>query len=957
MLRSKRLSWLIWWLLGVCQVMGATIAPTNAVDSSLNTSVAQYIQIGKGQFQELLQANARNDQRGESYKNHYVIDFAQGGQAIADFYDRTEAQNFKLTQSIINQIEADLNKLNQSLTAKGRIYVGVNLLFNNISQTQEAELFDAVKQNLQHKKLEQGATNVATKFSEIQSYIINQITTNAAGDKYVIVSYGRYGQTQPVFDKDTSPGQTPIKPTTVYKGIWAHQGFGGISYNTPSFGTTLKAVFDKIKNEQVATKIKEFTQAIANELLGVKTPTTPFTPKDGTYLQQLLTLTKPSIENQTSENGYTLRVIVTKASTSNEERLNLQNIIDHPADKDIILWIDYTSNKYDFYYGRGVPKEKVDNPLEDLVDDIVTYKQANFNPLAALLDGIATLVGELTIPPKFYNPALSNYNPILADLYELGSKGPKQPNTFIIDQVIQGATLDSPTYTKPRVEFAFYCGVYNGVIAQLQSIPAIAANLSRLQANFQDYVLVLIQDEGERVAFWNSINSLPQRSKQFINAFPDKASQLGSGLWTQIINAHSGNICVVSEQIGEDVVFAVTIAIAIAKTGTLASINQFLEAVDVSTYIFKPVGLATKYLWKVGSKTAQGIFKIGNSFARVVVRNGKLFLQVTRKTGEVFSDIDWSLVRILEVETTTGQRLVYGVYSPLQESAADAVRKIKEIVKDEQGRIPENNGFQLAVVEDVSGSERLAVITKIPILNDLPKLAQESLERLTPTSLKKLLDRLASNVELLEVIKQKPELTRLWTAHKTPPFTATEMAEAENIFAGLSEELSDEARNLAIELGEESGKKARMLEIFGLGRNFEDIAINAFKTKSGITNNLQIVRQVTLEVDGIAIRVDFLGLDNQGIYHIGESKFSTLDKNWATDWLSACTPNQTIVLPKIQTGNVTEYIVKATDTQKLADLSQIGLANNSKINFANTTFNIFGSQANQQTVKTIVTLK
>ena len=123
-----------------------------------------------------------------------------------------------------------------------------------------------------------------------------------------------------------------------------------------------------------------------------------------------------------------------------------------------------------------------------------------------------------------------------------------------------------------------------------------------------------------------------------------------------------------------------------------------------------------------------------------------------------------------------------------------------------------------------------------------------------------------------------------------------------------------------------------------------------------------VVTQVTLEVDGVAIRVDYLGYNSTTrVYHLGETKFSTLDKNWDADWLSAATDNQSIVLPKVRDKTVIKYVVKATDSQKLADLAEIGLVDSSgkliNIQFNNSNFNIFGSQANQQVVKTVVTLK
>ena len=103
-------------------------------------------------------------------------------------------------------------------------------------------------------------------------------------------------------------------------------------------------------------------------------------------------------------------------------------------------------------------------------------------------------------------------------------------------------------------------------------------------------------------------------------------------------------------------------------------------------------------------------------------------------------------------------------------------------------------------------------------------------------------------------------------------------------------------------------------------------------------------------------RIDFLGFKN-GKYYLEEAKFTTKSKEWATDWLSASTENQKIVFQAFQNGNVNSIVVKATDSDKLTKLSQIGLGNNSTINFTNTKLDIIGSNANQQTVKSVISLK
>jgi hypothetical protein len=133
-------------------------------------------------------------------------------------------------------------------------------------------------------------------------------------------------------------------------------------------------------------------------------------------------------------------------------------------------------------------------------------------------------------------------------------------------------------------------------------------------------------------------------------------------------------------------------------------------------------------------------------------------------------------------------------------------------------------------------------------------------------------------------------------------------------------------------------------------------ALTSFISTNGIAFN-KVVQQVTLEVNGIKIRIDYLGVDGAGKFHLGDAKFSTKPKNWISDWLNSATDNQTVVFPLFQNGGVNNIVVKATDPAKIADLVKIGLGNNSTISFSNTTLKIFGSEANQQAVKSVVTIK
>jgi hypothetical protein len=108
-------------------------------------------------------------------------------------------------------------------------------------------------------------------------------------------------------------------------------------------------------------------------------------------------------------------------------------------------------------------------------------------------------------------------------------------------------------------------------------------------------------------------------------------------------------------------------------------------------------------------------------------------------------------------------------------------------------------------------------------------------------------------------------------------------------------------------------------KLFESGASFDE-----FKQIHGLTNT-QTVAQVTLEINGIKVRFDFIGKDpNTNKFYFGEAKFSTKDKNWDNDWLNSSSKNQQKVFPLFQSNNsITSIVVKATDSKKIQDLKNI----------------------------------
>ena len=146
-----------------------------------------------------------------------------------------------------------------------------------------------------------------------------------------------------------------------------------------------------------------------------------------------------------------------------------------------------------------------------------------------------------------------------------------------------------------------------------------------------------------------------------------------------------------------------------------------------------------------------------------------------------------------------------------------------------------------------------------------------------------------------------------------------------------------------------------------LAEDFDiDIVNSAFRSEFGDAN---VVRQVTLEVtskSGVkkTIRIDNLALDDiSGNYILGDAKFTTKTKDWNADWLYSCTDNQKDVFKWFENNDVQDIVVKATDSKKIDALDNISLKPDSKIDFNSTNLRLYGSDANQQSVKTIVNIK
>ncbi|MFZ1788720.1 MAG: ORF6N domain-containing protein [Saprospiraceae bacterium] len=92
-------------------------------------------------------------------------------------------------------------------------------------------------------------------------------------------------------------------------------------------------------------------------------------------------------------------------------------------------------------------------------------------------------------------------------------------------------------------------------------------------------------------------------------------------------------------------------------------------------------------------------------------------------------------------------------------------------------------------------------------------------------------------------------------------------------------------------------------------------------TEQGVAQLSSVLNSGRAIQVNIQIRIDYLGKDINGKFHLGDAKFTTKDKNWNSDWLDPSSVNQNSVFPLFQSGGVNSIVVKATDSDKLIQLA------------------------------------
>ena len=359
--------------------------------------------------------------------------------------------------------------------------------------------------------------------------------------------------------------------------------------------------------------------------------------------------------------GILCKIYFVDANTPTEKRNEIIDYLNSIKGKEIGLLIDFKDAAKPViktFLGDGIEGKgtsQMNKYLQALIDVLPEFDgtYTPFNPLTAMLDGLAGAIGELKIPVRFYNPDEKDYNPIPGQVYSLitFSIVKDKLNNFISNNHSYVAK-----YSESRCGFAFTCGIWNGLVTAVGGVPEGASMVIKLITNEDD----------QAVKLWDGLSKLSW------STIGDMAGEQ----W----NKYSANPCMASYATGEVGFIVISCFYGAGEAKGISSFLQTLDRLDAVGAIMGKFAKITSPLIKVGV----------NKFGKFVVTPlARLEPTVSKKLRDVLKD---NFKRILKRSdqisislhaTDQGKFLVDGIeYSPeeLGELLTKKLSNKKEII-------------------------------------------------------------------------------------------------------------------------------------------------------------------------------------------------------------------------------------------------------------------------------------
>ena len=404
-----------------------------------------------------------------------------------------------------------------------------------------------------------------------------------------------------------------------------------------------------------------------------------------------------SLNVTSGETGIKGKVFITNASDQQkiEKVKSILKDLEKSSKKEIYLWANYVDEKQftiDFTVGGGVENR------ENIIKNRAIFKKipsisdlpwggGKLNPMSAIFDGLAHLISYLEIPPKFYDPTVEEYNPILYEADKVISQF--TPSDIIAKEVIKKSGIKTEKNVTPEhLTFAFKVGLWNGLVDTVKSIPELAS--------LQHKGMQFLYDGDFRKELIDKFDEWIEKC----NKYNDSDTYVGCAwdmLWEHIKQAHTtGSSPKIAQQYGKSTFDLITIPLGMVKAGKLGKINKIMDLLDPISNTMKIAGKTVKVTFNTTRRTFKYVINTaGKNFKRYELRfkidgntlycgipNGKISIIDKLKQANIEKlPVDENGIRIADID---GEAIPIGNKNALEKIEGNGAPNATNITKNKQ---------------------------------------------------------------------------------------------------------------------------------------------------------------------------------------------------------------------------------------------------------------------------------
>ena len=404
---------------------------------------------------------------------------------------------------------------------------------------------------------------------------------------------------------------------------------------------------------------------------------------------------------------------------------------------EIIFWIEYDSSNDKISVKEVVVGDNFDQDLRKTLkqwDEKFQYEQASFfgklfyigkditdfhfTAFYDLFDMLGSGIGKLKIPESVWNCKANDYNPIYAEVFSyLNISG----YVNLITEQIAGeeSNLSKSQREASQAQFALFCGMYNGLIDVVKTVPELGKLLysfgsSKGRENNSKFVQQLenieITDEEGNVIYSKGLG-LGKLWFLFKEGISDQFSKDNSCKTNEFVGSIAGPIivlCFGDVAAGESVV---------AKIGSTSL--KALQFCDRLTDPFRYIGISIRYIKNASGKLLIVFRNATGKVAAQRLENGLYRVRVLVNNTERLEDVSENVAeelfngRTAPIGGDTNARLAHTTEDTAEKVTKELLEKAESLVKkarSEASKFANDSKVINKVAEFLSNKKALEVL-------------------------------------------------------------------------------------------------------------------------------------------------------------------------------------------------------------------------------------------------------